>query len=226
MTTWGYIRTSKTLQDGQPGMKPETQHLQLQDAGVDLEHIYRDLGVSGSTSTTSRRGWMQLHGRLKAGDVLVVVELARIGRRWTETVNSVRQLREQGIRIRSLAQAEQEWTRYLDADEDAPDYFIGSLLLLVSSWCAGQELEAIRRRTRAGLDRARAKGVKLGRPWAGPPAMRDLAVRMRQDGASHGEIAKSLNQPRSTVRSWLRREQASDDGTTQRGDTQWNPAMN
>ena len=44
MTTWGYIRTSKALQDGQPGMKPETQQFQLQDAGVDLEHIYRDLG--------------------------------------------------------------------------------------------------------------------------------------------------------------------------------------
>ena len=99
---------------------------------MDLEHIYRDLGVSGST-TASRRGWTQLQGRLKTGDALVVVELARIGRRWTETVNSVRGLRERGIRIRSLAQAEQEWTRHLDADEDAPDYFIGSLLLMVSS---------------------------------------------------------------------------------------------
>ena len=83
------------------------------------------------------------------------MELARIGRRWTETVNSVRQLRERGIRIRSL-------------------------LLLGIFWCAGQELKAIRRRTRAGLDRARAKGVKLGRPWAGPPEMRDLALKMRQ----------------------------------------------
>ena len=203
VTSWGFSFGVGVRQSG-----PETQQLQLQAAGVDLEHIYRDLGVSGST-TMSRRGWMQLQGRLKTGDALVVVELARIGRRWTETVNSVRQLRERGIRIRSLAASEQEWTRYLDADEDAPDYFIGSLLLLVSSWCAGQELEAIRRRTRAGLDRARAKGVKLGRPWAGPPEMRDLALKMRQDGASHGQIAKALNQPRSTVRSWLRREQAA-----------------
>ena len=36
--------------------------------------------------------------------------------------------------------------------------------------------------------------------------MRDLAMKMRQDGASHGQIARALNQPRSTVRSWLRRQ--------------------
>ena len=36
-----------------------------------------------------------------------------------------------------------------------PDRFVGELLLQVAAWAAAQELEAIRRRTKAGLDRAR-----------------------------------------------------------------------
>ena len=95
--------------------------------------------------------------------------------------------------------------RYLEADEDSPDRFVGELLLQVAAWAAAQELEAIRRRTKAGLDRARAEGKTLGRPWAGPEALRQLAAQQRLGGASYGEIAKSLNVGRSTVRSWLRR---------------------
>ena len=175
-------------------MDPETQELALVSAGVPMEHVFLDVGISGTVATMSRRGD-------------VVVELARIGGHWKYVINSVRQLREQGIRIRSLAAAEQVWTRQLDADEDAPDYFIGNLLLLVGAWCNQQELEAIRRRTKAGLDRARTRGTKLGRPWAAPPEMRELALKMRLGGSSHGEIAKALNQSRSTVRRWLRRQQ-------------------
>ena len=75
----------------------------------------------------------------------------------------------------------------------------------MAAWAAAQELEAIRRRTKAGLDRARAEGKTLGRPWAGPEALRQLAAQQRLGGASYGEIAKDLNVGSSTIRSWLRR---------------------
>ena len=101
-------------------MDPETQELALVSDGVPVEHVFRDVGISGTVATMPRRGWRSLQGRLRRGDVMV--ELAQIGRRWTEVINSVRQLREQGIRIRSLAATEQVWPRNLDADEDAPDY--------------------------------------------------------------------------------------------------------
>ena len=84
-------------------MEPETQEFALVPGGVPVEHIFRDVGISGTVATMSRRGWRSLQGRLRRGDV--VVELARIGRRWTELINSVRQLREQCIRTRTLAAA-------------------------------------------------------------------------------------------------------------------------
>ena len=197
MTIYGYLRTSKQQVDGQAGMAPDSQTRAVE--------AYRDLGLSGTTASTSRAGWRALQDRLRPGDTVVVVELARIGHRWTEAVNTIRQLRGEGVRFRSLAERESTWARYLEADEDSPDRFVGELLLQVAAWAAAQELEAIRRRTKAGLDRARAEGKTLGRPWAGPEALRELAAQQRLGGASYGDISKSLDVGRSTVRSWLSR---------------------
>ena len=77
-------------------------------------------------------------------------------------------------------------------------------MLLFGAWAAQQELEAVRRRTLAGLDRARAEGKHLGRPNSGTPELRDLAAQQRIGGASYGAIAKALGVPRSTVQGWLR----------------------
>ena len=48
---FGYIRISRRLQEGFPGMDPASQELQLLRAGVPLNNIHRDVGVSGSTGT-------------------------------------------------------------------------------------------------------------------------------------------------------------------------------
>ena len=44
---YGYIRTSRRLQEGVPGMDPESQELQLRRASVPWENLFRDIGVSG-----------------------------------------------------------------------------------------------------------------------------------------------------------------------------------
>ena len=98
MGAWGYMRKSKQQQDGQVGMDLETQELALVSDSVPVEHVFRDVAISGTVATMSQRRD-------------VVVELARVGGHWTCVINSVRQLREQGIRLRSLAAAEQVWTR-------------------------------------------------------------------------------------------------------------------
>ena len=48
---FGYIRTSRRLQEGVPGMDPAFQELQLRRAGVPLNCVHRDVGVSGTTGT-------------------------------------------------------------------------------------------------------------------------------------------------------------------------------
>ena len=59
-----------------------------------------------------------------------------------------------GIRLRSLAGREGQWTRYLDADPDSPEVFMGNVLASMAAYVTSQERQNISRRTRAGLDAA------------------------------------------------------------------------
>ena len=162
-------------------MDPESQELQLRRAGVPWENLFRDIGVSGSTGTQERRGWHRLDNRLAGGDTLVVVAIDRSGRTWQDTVRSICALRDREVKIRSLAEAEAQWTRYLEADEGSPESFFGQILTMFAAWVADQELESIKRRTRDGLERARQQGKVLGPPRkVGPGQLAADAGRRRQ----------------------------------------------
>jgi DNA invertase Pin-like site-specific DNA recombinase len=196
MPTYGYIRTSRHLQEGPLGMAPASQELQLRRAGVPLENIFHDVGVSGSTGTQQRQGWHQLNDRLAGGDTLAVVAIDRIGRTWQDTVRSICDLRDRGVNIRSLAESEAQWTRYLEADEGSPEAFFGQVLTMFAAWVADQELESIKRRTRDGLERAASRE----RPWglrvrSAPGSWRRCGGCGKEGPASGGSPATSSAHP-------------------------------
>ena len=210
MTTYGYIRTSRRHREGVPGNDPESQLLELRAAGVKDRHVYRDVGVSGKTGANSRDGWHALWNHLEEGDTLVVVSIDRIGRRRLDVMGAIRDLREMGVKIRSLNQSEATWARYLDADPHTPEAFLADILASFAAWTAEQELEAIRRRTVAGMARARAQG-KLPGP---PNKLRDdqvaIALERRRQGWSLRRIGASLGVSHVTVSRYLERAQAGD----------------
>ena len=51
MTLFGYIQTSRHLQEGVAGMDPFSQELRLRESGVQRDNVYRDIGISGATGT-------------------------------------------------------------------------------------------------------------------------------------------------------------------------------
>ena len=154
MTTYGYIRTSRNQEPGHPGSDPEVQRRQLADAGVEPEQIYADVAVSGATPGSSRGQWHLLDQELVQGDVLLVTAFDRLGRRHLETMWAIYDLQRRGIRLRSLADNEGEWTKFLDADPDSPEAFMGNILASMAAYVASQERQSISRRTRARLDAA------------------------------------------------------------------------
>ena len=135
----------------------------------------------------------------------VVVAIDRIGRTWQDTVRSICALRDRGVKIRSLAEAEAQWTRYLEADEGSPESFFGQILTMFAAWVADQELESIKRRTRDGLERARQQGKALGPPRKVGPGQLAAMRRMREGGASLRMIAGDFECSPSTVMRALRR---------------------
>ena len=202
MTTYGYIRTSRQRIEGASGSDPASQARQLHQDGVLEANIFRDIGVSGGTGTNSRAGWRALNTRLAAGDTLVVVAIDRIGRRWMDTVNTVRDLRARDPvngSLGSMAQSEATWVTYLDAEPDTAEAVIGDILTTFMAWAAEQELQAVSRRTRAGLEKARAEGKILGPPSRVDDDQVEAMARLRRERQSFRSIGKVFGVSRTTV---------------------------
>ena len=166
------------------------------------------MGVSGGTGTNSRAGWRALNARLVSGDILVVVAIDRIGRRWMDTVNAVRDLRTREVRIRSLAQTEATWVTYLASEPDTAEAVSGDILTTFMAWAAEQELQAVSRRTRAGLERARAEGKTLGPPPRVDDDQVEAMARLRREGQSFRSIGRIFGVSRTTVQRRLQEQEA------------------
>ena len=225
----GYIRTSRQQVGGVAGSDPLTQERQLAGAGVPAHLVFRDVGVSGRTGANTRTGWRALDARLGEGDTLVVASIDRIGwraldarlgegdtlvvasidrigRRWLNTLRTLCSLRDRGVRVRSLSSSEGPWVAYLDDAPDAPEAFIGYIVTALLSWVAEQEAESIRRRTIAGVDRARAAGKRLGAPRLLSDDQVEAARLWRdQEGMSYNRIGRLLQVSAPTVRRALER---------------------
>ena len=163
MTTYGYIRTSRSVQAGVPGMDPENQALRLRQAGVEPANIYRDIGVSGGIGTRERKGWHRLNEKLAGGDTLVVVRIDRVGRNWLDTTECMLALLRIGVKIRSLDDSE-SWTSLLELDPNHHMAYAGHMMLSFAAWVAHQERELGRQRTKEEFSNALAQGKRLGRP--------------------------------------------------------------
>ena len=85
---------------------------------------------------------------LRAGDVLVVYKLDRLGRTTKQLINLVEELKEKGIHFQAITNG---------IDTSTPQ---GKFFFTVMAGFAEMERELIRERTNAGLQAARARGEK------------------------------------------------------------------
>ena len=138
-----------------------------------------------------------------------MVAIDRIGRRWMDTVNTVRDLRAKAVKIRSLAQSEATWVTYLDAEPDTAEAVIGDILTTFMAWAAEQELQAVTRRTRVGLEKARAEGQTLGRPRSVDDDQVEAMARLRSEGLSLRATGRVYGVSRTTVQRRLTESQCN-----------------
>jgi DNA invertase Pin-like site-specific DNA recombinase len=144
----GYARVSKA--DG--SQTTDLQQDALVAAGVDPARIYSD---RASGAKESRPGLDACLQALRAGDVLVVWKLDRLGRTLAHLVTLVRDLavRKVGFRVLTGQGAE------IDTTTTA-----GRMVFGIFASLAEFERDLIRERTLAGLAAARARGRSGGRP--------------------------------------------------------------
>jgi DNA invertase Pin-like site-specific DNA recombinase len=175
---YGYARVST---DGQ---SVDTQVRKLRAAGA--RRVFREV-ASGARS--DRPGLRRALAQLEEGDVLLVVRLDRLARSTRDLLNTLAAITDKKAGFRSLSDA---W-----ADTTTPH---GRLMLTVLGGLAEFERDLIRARTGEGRERARARGVHLGRKRKLTVHQQREAIRRRDElGETLADIARSYNVSRSTI---------------------------
>ena len=108
--------------------------------------------------------------------------------------------------MRSLSAAEASWASCLAADPGTPEAFLADTLLSFMAWASEQELEATRRRTVVGLDKARVEGKVLGPPRKLDSDQVETARRLRREKVSLREIGRRFSVSASTVDRYLKED--------------------
>lgn len=119
----------------------------LQQLGC--EQIFSD---TASGASTERPGLDAVLRFVRPGDILVVWRLDRLGRSLKHLIETIGALQERGIGFRSIQES-------IDTTTSG-----GKLIFHVFGALAEFERDLIRERTKAGLEAARARGKKGGRP--------------------------------------------------------------
>lgn len=175
---YGYARVST---DGQ-SVAAQVTALRMHGAGK----VFREVASGAKTDRAQLR---RLLDQLDADDVLMVTRLDRLARSTRDLLNTVAAITAKEAGLRSLGDA---W-----ADTTTPH---GRLMLTVLGGLAEFERDLIRARTGEGRERAKARGVKLGRKPKLTDHQRREAIRRRdQDGETVREIARSYNVSHSTI---------------------------
>ena len=139
----GYARVSTRDQ------KPHLQMDALREAGC--ERIFEE---TASGTKRDRPELVAAYDYMRSGDTLVVWKLDRLARSTRQLLETVEALEQRGIGLKIL-------TQNMDTTSAG-----GRLIFTVFSAIAEFEREIICERTRAGLDAARFRGRKGGRPRA------------------------------------------------------------
>ena len=176
-TLIGYARVSTTDQ---------TLDLQL-DAlkKAECSKIFTD---TASGAKSERKGLHEALEYVRATDVLVVWRLDRLGRSLRDLIDIIAKLDQRSIGFKSL-------TENIDTTTSG-----GKLIFHIFGALAEFERNLIRERTNAGLQAARSRGIKGGRPKALTEKKAEMARQLYADKSnSVEEVCETLGVSRMTL---------------------------
>jgi DNA invertase Pin-like site-specific DNA recombinase len=175
---YGYARVST---DGQ-SVAAQVAALRKHGAGK----VFREVASGAKTDRAQLR---RLLDQLEAGDVLMVTRLDRLARSTRDLLNTLAAITGKKAGFRSL----------IDTWADTTTSH-GRLILTVLGGLAEFERDLIRARTGEGRERAKARGVKMGRKPKLTPHQQKEAIKRRDRGdETLAEIGRSYNVSAATI---------------------------
>jgi len=178
----GYARVSTT-----------DQTLDLQRDALTKAGCTKIFTDTASGALAERKGLLEALDYVRAGDILVVWRLDRLGRSLKDLITRITELNDRKIGFKSL-------TENIDTTTSG-----GKLIFHIFGALAEFERDIIRERTTAGLEAARTRGKLGGRPRALTPQKIQLAQKLYADkSTSVSEICKILGISRHTLRRYVK----------------------
>ena len=174
MASYGYARVSSLSQS------TEIQVEALKKSGCT---VVREEKVSGK-STEGRKELAIILEFMAEGDSLTVHKLDRLGRNTRDVLNLVHTLSEKGCSLKVLEPA-------IDTSGA-----MGTMVLTVLGMVSEMELGFIKERQRAGIEKAKSKGVYKGRPSS---LDHDRIKELKSEGMGATTIARELNCSRGAI---------------------------
>jgi len=134
--------------------------------GLDVVQVYQEEESAWRAGHQRELAQLVADARKRKFHVVLVWALDRLSREGSAAIlGIVSKLSRYGVKVLSY---QESWT-------EAPGE-LGELLFAIAGWVARMESQRRSERTKAGLDRARLKGKKLGRP----PGSRDKRKRRKR----------------------------------------------
>lgn len=178
---------------GYARVSTQEQNLDLQKDALTRAGCERIMEDVASGKAQHRSGLEQLRQVLRRGDVLVVWRLDRLGRSLRHLIDLLSELEHDGVGFQSLQES---------IDTTSPG---GKLVFHIFGALAEFERNLIRERTKAGLQAARARGRKGGRPKRLGFEQRRIAVSLyHQKQHTVEEICQTLGISKPTLYAYLR----------------------
>jgi DNA invertase Pin-like site-specific DNA recombinase len=191
--TYGYVRVSTREQN------EDRQLIALKDYKVLESNIYVDK-LSGRDF--NRPQYQKLMKKIRPGDLIVVKSIDRLGRNYEEIQVQWRKItKEKQVDMVVLDMPLLDTRR---SGNDLTGTFVADMVLQILSYVAQTERENIHQRQREGIEAAKLRGVKFGRPRKPVP---EEFWRIREEWInkkiSSREAARELSIAQDTFLRWV-----------------------
>lgn len=191
--TYGYVRVSTREQN------EDRQLIALKDYKVLESNIYVDK-LSGRDF--NRPQYQKLMKKIRPGDLIVVKSIDRLGRNYEEIQVQWRKItKEKQVDMVLLDMPLLDTRR---SGNDLTGTFVADMVLQILSYVAQTERENIHQRQREGIEAAKLRGVKFGRPRKPVP---EEFWRIREEWInkqiSSREAARELSIAQDTFLRWV-----------------------
>lgn len=192
---YAYLRVSTDDQDTanqRMGVEAKARAL-----GLAIDKYIIDDGISGTVEPNKRK-LGKLLKQIQPGDVIIVSELSRFGRRLFMLFDILKRLLDKNVRVYSVK------------DGYSLDETLQSKVLAFAFGMAAEiERDMISQRTRESLARIKASGRKLGRPFGSKnkkhamDGKHGIATQLLSQGHTKTYVAKSINVSLRTLNRYI-----------------------